>query len=99
MLRSPLSPKAHLFVCANRRPAESPLGAGCGNAGEEVFAGLKRAVLEGGRAASVWVTQTQCLGICPKRGATVAIYPQGGIYAEVVAGDTMALLALAEKGS
>jgi (2Fe-2S) ferredoxin len=98
MLRSPLSPKSHLFVCANRRPADSPLGPGCGAAGEEVFAALKRGVLAQGRAGSVWVTQTQCLGICPKRGATVALYPKGVFYAEVTAADAPALLHEAEKG-
>jgi (2Fe-2S) ferredoxin len=97
MIRSLLSPTAHLFVCSNRRPADSPLGPGCGTAGEEVFAALKQAVLGKGRAASVWVTQTQCLGICPKRGATVAIYPEGAIFAEAVTADVAALLERAEK--
>lgn len=99
MLRSPLSPGAHLFVCANRRPGDSPLGPGCGRAGEEVFTALKQVVLARGRAASIWVTQTQCLGICPKRGATVALYPAGVLYAEVTAADAPALLEQAENGS
>ncbi len=99
MLRSPLSPRAHLFVCANRRPVDSPLGPGCGAAGEEVFAALKRGVLEKGLASTIWVTQTQCLGICPKRGATVALYPGGIFYAEVTATDAATLLDQAEKAS
>ena len=30
-------------------------------------------VFRRGAHQSVWVTRTQCLGICPKRGATVAV--------------------------
>src|SRR5579859_7737995 len=99
MIRSPLAPQAHVFVCANRRPDDSPLGPGCGAAGEALFAELKRVALTRGRAATVWITQTQCLGICPKNGATVALYKAGAVYAEAVASDAAAILDLAEKGA
>lgn len=85
-------PRVHLFVCANRRDASSPLGTGCGAAGEELFQTLKRLVLGSGVARSVWVTETRCLGICPKRGATVAIYPRQEIVPGVVAAEAEALL-------
>lgn len=75
MLSSRLSPALHFFVCANRRPADSPLGAGCGAAGEVVFAALKHEVAKRGAYRTVWVTQTLCLGVCPRRGCTVAVYP------------------------
>ena len=69
-------PKLHLFVCANRRVA-GPLGAGCAERGDAVYDALKREVSARGAVASVWITKTHCLGICPKRGATVARYGSG----------------------
>ena len=90
-------PTVHLFVCANRRPAEAPLGPGCGKAGEDVYAALKDEVARRRAFQSVWVTQTQCLGVCPKQGATVAIYsgpsPRQTLLTEVVASDVPALFA------
>ena len=99
MLRASLAPTVHLFVCANRRPPDSPLGPGCGDAGALVFSAMKSEVLRAGRAVDAWVTQTQCLGICPKRGATVAIYPQQDIWSEVEVADVPALLAPALSGA
>jgi predicted metal-binding protein len=85
-------PRVHLFVCANHRDASSPLGTGCGAAGEELFHTLKRLVLASGDARTVWVTETRCLGICPKRGATVAIYPRQEIVAGIVSDEAEELL-------
>jgi hypothetical protein len=67
-------PKVHLFVCTNDRDPASLLGPGCGATGLQVFQALKRCVGDDGAYASIWVTQTACMGICPKKGATVAIY-------------------------
>ena len=36
---------------------------------------MKAEVAKRGRVVDVWVTKTHCLGICPKNGATVAVYP------------------------
>ena len=69
------TPKAHVLVCVNRRPEGAPLGPGCGDAGEGVYGALKALVARSGAYASVWITQTSCLGVCPKVGATVALYP------------------------
>jgi (2Fe-2S) ferredoxin len=91
MHQGPLSPSLHFFVCANRRPAESPLGSGCADAGETVFHTLKGEVAKRGAYRAIWVTQTQCLGICPKRGCTVAIYPRQRIVSEVEPADAVAL--------
>lgn len=91
---APLQPRLHLFVCANRREG-SPLGPGCGANGEEVYGALKSAVarIPGGTVA-IWVTKTHCLGICPKRGCTVARYPSARpIVMEVTPDDVPALLA------
>ena len=89
-------PRAHLFVCENRREG-SPLGPGCGGRGEAVFAELKREVGQRGLTYDVWVTRTRCLGVCPAVGTAVAIYPRGGHLTEVVASDAAALLRRAHE--
>jgi (2Fe-2S) ferredoxin len=84
-MRSLPDPRVHLFVCANRREG-SPLGPGCGDRGEAVYAALKEEVARRGRVSDVWVTKTHCLGICPKRGCTVARHPDappGAIISDV----------------
>ena len=86
------SPRLHLFVCANRREG-SPLGPGCGERGDALYDALKARVAAGRSFAEIWVTKTHCLGICPKRGATVARYPSAApILADVELGDVDALL-------
>jgi predicted metal-binding protein len=87
------APRVHLFVCANRREAGSPLGEGCAARGEALYDSLKREVSARGLVTEAWVTKTHCLGICPKRGATVARYPGGDpITSEVEETDASALL-------
>jgi predicted metal-binding protein len=94
MRSAPLAPLVHLFVCANRRPTDSPLGPGCGDGGEAVYSALKEAVARRGVVRDAWVTQTQCIGICPRQGCTVAIVARGDerIVAEVTPNDAGALL-------
>ena len=88
------APRLHLFVCANRRDATSPLGAGCGERGDALYDDLKRGVATRGAFTTIWVTKTHCLGVCPKHGATVAAYPSGRVLSDVEPTDTDALLAL-----
>ena len=99
MRAAPLHPSVHFFVCANRRPEGAPLGRGCGDAGEAVFGALKQEVAKRGAYRSVWVTQTLCLGICPKQGCTVACYPTQRIVSEVEPADAVGLFeaALAQR--
>ena len=92
MRHAELRPTLHLFVCANRREAGSPLGPGCGARGDAVYTELKRGVAARGAHVSIWVTKTQCLGVCPVSGATVAVYPSGLVIAEVEPTDAPALL-------
>jgi (2Fe-2S) ferredoxin len=93
MKPSPVSPpSAQIFVCVNRRAPGDPLGAGCADHGEAVYAALKREVTTTRNAARVWVTRTHCLGICPRVGATVARYPISALYTEVDSSDAAALL-------
>ena len=91
-------PRLHLFVCANRREG-SPLGPGCGERGDALYDALKAEVAARGVHVTTWVTKTHCLGICPKRGATVARYPGSEpIIADVEVGDVEALLGDGEGG-
>jgi (2Fe-2S) ferredoxin len=87
-----LLPQLHLFVCANRREAGSPLGPGCADEGDAVYDALKAEVGRRGLVRSVWVTKTHCLGICPKEGATAAAYPRQAMWAGAFAADAVMLL-------
>lgn len=81
-------------MCANRREG-SPLGPGCGDHGDAVYEAMKHEVAARGLLRETWVTKTHCLGICPKRGATVARYGDCGaplIAEEVTPADAPALL-------
>jgi hypothetical protein len=95
-MRDAPAPRLHLFVCANRRVG-SPLGPGCGQHGDDLYDALKREVGQRGDVASVWVTKTHCLGICPKAGATVARHPPhpsgSSIVTEATVKDVDTLLA------
>ncbi|MEO8874069.1 MAG: (2Fe-2S) ferredoxin domain-containing protein [Polyangiaceae bacterium] len=95
---SEIIPKVHLFVCANRRPADSPLGTGCADAGDALFDALKAEVAARRDYTRVWVTKTACLGICPTHGATCARYPLQRIYSEAEASDAGAIYESLTKG-
>ncbi len=95
MERAPLAPDVHFFVCTNVREAGSPLGEGCSSRGELVYEELKNEVARRGAARSIWVTRTHCLGICPKRGCTVATYPERAIDRDVELMDVATLFARA----
>jgi len=88
---SPLKPRVHLFVCTNRREEDSPLGAGCADAGERIFETLKAVVTSRREYGSVWVTRTGCMGVCPRHGATVAMYPRQRIWTEATPDDAGAI--------
>lgn len=91
-MRAAPSPRLHLFVCANRREG-STLGPGCGERGDALYDALKAEVATRRQVVETWVTKTHCLGICPKRGATVARYPHATpICSDVEVGDVNALL-------
>lgn len=97
-MRAAPSPRLHLFVCANRRDG-SPLGPGCGEHGDALYDALKAEVGARQEVTRVWVTKSLCLGICPKRGATVARYPSTQpILADVEVSDVPALLEPEAKG-
>ena len=89
---SPLLPTLHVFVCTNRRGPSSPLGAGCAERGDRVYERLKAMVAARGSFRATWITQTGCLGLCPKRGCTVAIYPEQRLLVDVEEDDCDAIL-------
>jgi predicted metal-binding protein len=103
LIAASLRPKVHIFVCGNTRPNDSPLGRGCGLVGEHVYTAFKSIVAREGAFRDVWVTKTACLGICPKHGATVAVYraekdgQRGEIFAEVEASDAEEMFAHAQE--
>ena len=85
-------PRTHLFVCTHRREESSPLGPGCGDSGDAVFDALKAEVARLGAYRDVWVTRTACLGICPRQGCTVVVYPAGKLFRDVTVDDARELL-------
>jgi (2Fe-2S) ferredoxin len=91
MRSAEFAPRVHLFVCTNHRAADSPLGSGCAQAGEALFDALKKEVAARRDFTRVWITQTACMGICPKQGAACARYPEGTLLTEVEASDAKAI--------
>ncbi len=93
MRPSEFVPQSHIFVCTNHRAENSPLGTGCAEAGVALFDVLKKEVAARRDFTRVWITQTGCMGICPKQGAACAIYPKAKILTEVEAGDAKVIYA------
>ena len=66
----------------------------CGNNGSQAIAvALRRARDANGLVASVYVTETSCLGPCPADGATVVVYPEAVWYTGVTAKDVAEIVA------
>ena len=96
MRDSPFRPHVcHVFVCVNRRSASDPLGGGCGDAGDAVYAGTKQLIARRGLESRVWASRTHCLGVCPKEGAAVALSPSGRLLTDVLATETESLMTIA----
>jgi len=53
----------------------------------DIAAALRRARTEHGLTASVFVTETMCLGVCPREGTTVVVYPEAVWYVGVMPAD------------
>src|SRR5690242_2094843 len=88
-------PRVQIFVCANARAPDDPLASACGTAGPGVCGAIKRAVGAAGRVRDVWVTRTGCLGHCPPKGCSVALYPENEQFVNVTEGDAAAIVAAA----
>jgi (2Fe-2S) ferredoxin len=60
----------------------------CGaNGSRAVLAALRQERDARGLIASVFVTETSCIGPCPTSGATVVVYPEAVWYTGVTAAD------------
>jgi (2Fe-2S) ferredoxin len=77
----------HFFVCTNLRGPESGMPSCADNESQAVLAALRAARIERGLIQEVYVTETTCLGPCPKQGATVVVYPEGVWYTGVTSAD------------
>jgi (2Fe-2S) ferredoxin len=56
----------------------------CGEQGGKSILGmLLRARQERHLLTEVFITETRCLGPCPERGATIAVYPENTWYTSV----------------
>ena len=82
----------HFFVCTNCRAPDLGMQS-CGEqGGRDVLMALQRARQERGLVASVFITETKCLGPCPEQGTTIAVYPENVWYTSVSPDDVEELV-------
>ena len=88
----------YLFVCTNRRPADSPKGS-CANSGSEaVLDALKQGIFERGLAKTeIRACGSTCLDVC-HMGPTIAVEPDGYFYGHVRAEDVPEILDALVRG-
>lgn len=79
-------PDKHIFVCTQNRPAGHPRGSCVEKGCHEVMTGFLEAVEQRQLFDRIAVTNTGCLGPC-MQGATVLVYPEGIMYANVSKAD------------
>lgn len=82
-----LRPERHVLVCTRVRAAETGMPSCRPNGGDHVLAALLEERNRRGLVRSVYVTETGCLGVCPEKGSTVVVYPEGVWYVGVTPGD------------
>lgn len=93
MRDAPLTPAlGQIFVCTNRRAPGDPLGEGCAAAGDAVHAAVAAELARRGLRPALWLARTHCLGVCPRRGAAVALSPGGELLTEALAADASAIV-------
>jgi (2Fe-2S) ferredoxin len=78
-----MKPRHHVFVCTNRRSADTKMPSCAANGGEAVLAAFLRERATRGLYRDVYITQACCLGVCPENGSTVVVYPEGTWYVGV----------------
>ncbi|MCA9774898.1 MAG: (2Fe-2S) ferredoxin domain-containing protein [Myxococcales bacterium] len=87
---APLVPEFQILVCVNEREGgQSCCGA---QGGKEIREALKEAVGKLKLKPRLRVSQTGCLGVCPRSGVTIAVYPENLVYTEVEVADVPALI-------
>jgi (2Fe-2S) ferredoxin len=77
-LINPPSPKLHVFVCINDRTTTRPDMTSCApTITKDTIKKVKYWIIEQGLTHQILITKTYCLGICPKSGGVMVVYPQG----------------------
>jgi (2Fe-2S) ferredoxin len=74
--------RAHIFVCENRRPAESSKGSCAARGSEAVRSAFKKELERRGLTGEMRANAAGCLDAC-EHGPTVVIYPGGIWYGRV----------------
>ena len=78
------TPKLHVFVCINDRTNSKPDMASCAPLiTAETVKQVKQWVMQQGLMHHVLITKTGCLGICPKQGGMLVVYPEGRWVTEI----------------
>jgi len=75
-------PERHVFVCVQNRPALHPRGSCVSKGAPDVYEAFARQFEQEGLFGRFALTTTGCLGPCMK-GATVMVYPEGVMYAQL----------------
>lgn len=81
----------HIFVCHNQRPPGGLPSCGASE-GQAIIDRLRESATRYGLRSRVWLTSSQCLGLCHKDGVTVAVYPQKHFYQGVTQEDCQELI-------
>jgi (2Fe-2S) ferredoxin len=68
-------------------------GANGSDDGARILESLHRARSRHGLGADVFITETRCLGACPRLGATLVVYPEATWYVGVTADDVDEIVA------
>ena len=82
-----MKPRRHVFVCTNRRLADAQMPSCAPNGGGDVLEAFLHARAQQGLYRAIYITQSLCLGVCPTRGSTVVVYPEGVWYVGVTVAD------------
>ncbi|MBT4446031.1 (2Fe-2S) ferredoxin domain-containing protein [archaeon] len=81
-------PKLHVFVCVNDRTQRRPGMPSCApSITMETVKQVKYWIMQQGLTHKVLITKTGCLGICPKNGAVLVIYPMQRWVTEIKSAD------------
>lgn len=62
-----------------------------------MYDALKTEIASRGLERTHWITRTHCLGLCPKRGATIVHHPGAVVLADVEPEDVTAILLAADE--
>jgi len=90
-------PERHVFVCVQNRPAMHPRGSCVSKGAPAVYEAFAKQFEQEGLFGRFALTTTGCLGPCMK-GATVMVYPEGVMYAQLKPEDVSTIIEEHLKG-